>query len=69
METEKEKLAFDKSNYMIMFVGLACMMIGFIVMTLDKEPFGFGFFGITLGPLLLCIGFVVEIFAILYKKK
>jgi hypothetical protein len=69
MENNKEKLAFDKTNYQIMLGGLLLLIVGFIIMSLDKEPFGFGFLGLTLGPILVFLAFIVEIFAILYKKK
>jgi hypothetical protein len=39
-------------------------VIGFIVMTLDKEEFGFGFLGLTLGPVLVLIGIVIPVFAL-----
>lgn len=67
-----EKLPFSKKNYQRMLIGLAILILGFVVMTLDQEEYGFGFLGLTLGPLLVVCGFVVEIFAILHdpdKKK
>ena len=39
------KFAFQKTNYIIMLVGLAVLFIGFYIMTIDQEPYGFGFFG------------------------
>jgi hypothetical protein len=62
-------LPFGKKNYQMMIAGLLIIMIGFIVMTLDKEPHGFGFLGITLSPVIVLIGFVVEVFAILHTPK
>jgi hypothetical protein len=59
--------AFGKRNYRIMLVGLLVMAIGFIIMTLDTEPYGYGFLGLTLGPIVLVIGFVIQFFAILVK--
>jgi hypothetical protein len=38
-------------------------------MTLDKEDYGFGFFGITLGPIIVVAGFILEFFAIFHKEK
>ncbi|MCU0325683.1 MAG: DUF3098 domain-containing protein [Spirosomaceae bacterium] len=61
-------LPFGKGNYTIMLVGLALIIIGFIIMTLDKEEFGFGFLGLTLGPSIAFLGFMVEIYATLKKK-
>lgn len=65
--SEKHKLAFGKKNYMIMLIGLAVLIAGFIIMTLDNTRFGFGFLGLTLGPVLIMIGFIIELFAILQK--
>ena len=52
-----------------MLVGLAVLFLGFIIMSLDSEEFGFGFMGLTLGPIIVFAGFMIEIAAILYKKK
>jgi hypothetical protein len=67
MEENKNRLAFGRKNYIIMLVGIALLVIGFVIMTLDTEPYGLGFMGITLGPIIVMAGFVVEIFAILIK--
>ena len=67
--SNKEKLAFKKTNYLIMLAGVAVLTIGFFIMTLDKEDYGFGFLGITLGPIVVMIGFIIEFFAIFYKSK
>ncbi len=66
---KKSKLAFGRQNYLLMLVGIALIAIGFIVMSMDKEPFGFGTLGLTIGPLIVMSGFVVEFFAILRKPK
>jgi hypothetical protein len=52
-----------------MIIGLAILISGFIIMSLDTEPFGFGFLGITLGPVVVMAGFIFEIYAILYSPK
>lgn len=67
--SNKEKLAFKKANYLIMLAGVAVLTIGFFIMTLDKEDYGFGFLGITLGPIVVMLGFIIEFFAIFYKSK
>ncbi|HZY78716.1 MAG TPA: DUF3098 domain-containing protein [Cyclobacteriaceae bacterium] len=63
------KLPFGKKNYQMMVVGLVIITVGFIVMMLDTEPHGFGFLGITLSPIIVLTGFVVEVFAILHTPK
>ncbi len=63
------KLPFGKKNYQLMVIGLLILAAGFTIMTLDKEPHGFGFLGLTLGPMVALAGFVVELFAILKKPS
>ncbi|HWA35250.1 MAG TPA: DUF3098 domain-containing protein [Cyclobacteriaceae bacterium] len=63
------KLPFGKRNYQLMIIGLVVLVVGFTVMTLDTEPHGFGFLGLTLGPIIAMAGFVVEIFAILHRPS
>jgi uncharacterized membrane protein HdeD (DUF308 family) len=63
------KLAFGKNNYTLMIIGMFTLALGFIIMTMDKEQYGFGFLGLTLGPIIVVIGFIIEIFAVLIKPK
>ncbi len=60
-------MPFGKANYQLMVAGIVTVLLGFFIMTLDTEPFGFGFLGLTLGPILVTVGFVIEFFAILRK--
>jgi hypothetical protein len=69
MNETKSKLAFSRINYILMMAGIGILSIGFIIMTMDKETYGFGFLGLTLGPILVMAGFIFEIFAILYRQK
>jgi hypothetical protein len=64
---KKSKLAFTKENYMLMVIGLSAIILGFLIMALDPEPHGFGFLGLTLGPIIVITGFIIEIFAIMKK--
>ena len=63
----EQDLAFSKINYYIMIGGLIVLALGFFIMTLDKEPFGFGFLGLTLGPIIVMVGFLIQFVAILYR--
>ncbi|WP_114782282.1 DUF3098 domain-containing protein [Botryobacter ruber] len=65
----KPRLAFGRKNYILMLAGIAVLALGFFIMTLDTEPYGLGFLGITLGPLVVIAGFVIELFAILITDK
>ena len=62
-----EKLPFGKKNYRLMIIGLVIIVIGFTIMSMDSEPQGFGFLGLTLGPIVTVFGFLFEIYAILHK--
>ncbi|MEL6556759.1 MAG: DUF3098 domain-containing protein [Bacteroidota bacterium] len=66
---EKSKFAFDKMNYILMIAGVVVLLLGFYVMSIDTEEYGFGFYGITLGPIIVMLGFIIEFFAIMYKSK
>jgi hypothetical protein len=67
--TDMSKLPFGKKNYQLMVAGIVVLVIGFTIMTLDSQPHGFGFLGLTLGPVIAVAGFVVEVFAILYRPS
>ena len=62
-------MPFGRKNYLLMLIGIGCLVAGFIIMSMDGEEFGFGFLGLTLGPLVVMAGFVIEIFAILHNAK
>jgi hypothetical protein len=65
----KSSFPLDSKSNLILIVGILIMFIGFFVMTLDKEPFGFGFLGITLGPILVLTGVVIPVFALFRIRK
>lgn len=52
-----------------MVIGLLILILGFTIMSIDKADYGFGFMGLTLGPIIVMTGFLIEIFAILYRPK
>jgi hypothetical protein len=62
-------LPFGRQNYVLMLAGIGIILAGFFIMSLDKEEFGFGFLGLTLGPIVVMGGFVLEFFAILARPK
>lgn len=67
-QNNKEALPFGKSNYTLLIIGIVIMLVGFFVMTLDKEAFGFGSLGITVGPIIVFVGFMFQFYTI-FKKK
>lgn len=71
------KFAIPMKNVVYLLAGLALMIVGYILMTgggttdpsvfPEKEMFSFR--RVTLAPLFILAGFVVEVFAIMYKPK
>lgn len=68
MEKNK-KMPFGPANYKLMLIGIALIAIGFITMSLESEQHGFGFLGLTLGPIIVMSGFIIEIYAIVKEPK
>ncbi len=64
-----EKLPFGKKNYQLMIIGIVTLITGFTVMSLDTQPHGFGALGLTVGPIIVMAGFIIEIFAILQTPE
>jgi hypothetical protein len=68
---------FDRSNYMWMIGGVVLILIGFALMSggksADPHQFNFdeiySFRRITLAPIVVLLGFAVEIYAIMKKPK
>jgi len=63
----ENKLPFGKKNYQWMIIGVFTLILGFVIMSLDNKQHGFGFLGLTLGPIIVMAGFIIEIYAILHK--
>jgi hypothetical protein len=63
----ESKLPFGKKNYQLMLIGVLTLVVGFVIMSMDSEQHGFGFLGLTLGPMIVMAGFIIEIVAILRK--
>jgi hypothetical protein len=59
---------FSKKNYLLLFVGLGMIVLGFVIMGMDATPHGNGFMGLTLGPIITLSGFIVEFYAIFAKS-
>ena len=77
-KTNKDsQFAFTKNNYIILGVGVLFIIIGLFLMqgggsedpTIHNEEEMFGFRRITLAPILIIGGFIINIFAILYSPK
>lgn len=72
-----DNILFTKENYKWMLIGLVVMAIGFFVMAGGKSPNPSIFndkdvyspMRITVAPILIVAGLVIEIFAIMKKPK
>jgi hypothetical protein len=74
--TVSSEFAFGKQNYKLLLIGLALILVGFLLMigggSDDPNVFSdkiFNFRRLTLAPILVLAGYVVEIFAIMKKPK
>lgn len=76
-QAEVGPLMFDKNNYLLMIVGVAFILIGFALMSggASEDPNVFNaeevysFRRITLAPIFVILGFVIEIYAIFKGKN
>jgi len=77
-ETDKEfEFALSKENYILLAIGFAIIIIGFLLMiggrSNDPNIFNgkelYSFRRITLAPLVVLFGFIFEIYAIMKKPK
>ena len=75
---EKNNLdfAFTKMNYILLIVGILLICAGLILMigggSNDPNVFNDDIFNaqrLTIAPILIASGFIVEVFAIMYKAK
>ena len=68
--------AFTKRNYILLIAGLVFIISGLILMigggSEDPTKFSYEIFNfqrLTLAPILIAVGFIIEIFAIMSKNK
>lgn len=75
-KTKIMDFAFTKKNYILLITGLVFILSGIILMigggSEDPAKFSdeiFNFQRLTLAPILIVIGFIIEIFAIMSVKQ
>lgn len=72
---DKKNLAFGKTNFIMLAIGMAIVLLGFILMsggTSDENTFNpevYSAMHIKVAPVVTFIGFVSIIGAIIYKPK
>lgn len=75
-EKSKNTFAFGKTNYKLLLIGIGLLFLGYLLMIggasdtpneFSREIFSFR--RLTLAPIIIIAGFVVEIFAIMKKSE
>ena len=72
---DKKDLAFDKMNYILLAVGMAVVVLGFILMSgsgsteTSYDPDIFSARRIKVAPVVCLVGFVSMIYAVIRKPK
>ena len=73
--SDKQKFAFDKVNFILLAIGMAIVIIGFLLMTGPTssetvfEPDIFSVRRIKVAPVVCLLGFISMIYAVLRKPK
>ncbi|NLA24714.1 MAG: DUF3098 domain-containing protein [Bacteroidales bacterium] len=75
-KTNEIKFVLEKQNYILLLIGFVIIVIGFILMvgggTDDPAVFSdkiFSFRRITLAPIVVLLGFAIEVYAIMKKPS
>ncbi|PLX19316.1 MAG: DUF3098 domain-containing protein [Marinilabiliales bacterium] len=75
-EEKKVEFALGRENYILLIIGFAIIIFGFLLMIGGKaespDEFNeaiFSFRRITLAPIIVLFGFIFEIYAIMKKPK
>jgi hypothetical protein len=73
---ERRNFAFDRDNYKWLLIGMAFLLVGYLLMigggSDDPDVFNenmFDFQRLTLSPILLIIGYLLGIYAIMKKPR
>ena len=72
---DKKNLAFDKVNYILLAVGMAVVVLGFILMSggsSDETAYNPDIFSvrrIKVAPVVCLLGFISMIYAVIRKPK
>jgi membrane-bound ClpP family serine protease len=76
MSKSSTSFPFERINFIIMLVGIAVIALGYLLMigggSDDPNVFSeeiFSFRRLTLAPIVILLGFAIEVVAILYTPK
>jgi len=73
----ENRFPFTRENYTIMIIGIAVIIIGYALMVGGRSPDPNQFYPdqvyswrrITLAPIVIILGFIVEVYAIMKRPK
>lgn len=75
-QTENPKMPLTRKNYILLLAGFGIILLGFVLMagggSDSPDEFNYAMFSwrrITLAPILVIGGFVIEIYAIMRRYK
>ncbi len=75
-DNKEFKMVFEKKNYILMAIGVALILLGLVLLSgggsKDPAVFNESIFNIrriVVAPTVMLAGFVLEIYAIMYKPK
>lgn len=73
---EQKNFAFGKQNYIWMIIGVAVIILGYILLSGggsdDPDKFNYALFNtrrLVIAPILIVGGLVIEVYAIMKKSK
>ena len=69
---DKQKFAFDKTNFILLAIGMAVVILGFILMTGPSSVFQADIFSvrrIKVAPVVCFLGFIFMIYGVMRKPK
>ncbi|BEG99939.1 DUF3098 domain-containing protein [Bacteroides sedimenti] len=72
---DKKKLAFGKSNFILLAIGMVIIILGFILMTGPSttettfQPDIFSVRRIKVAPMVCFLGFIFMIYGVVHKPK
>lgn len=60
-------MVFERRNYMLLLLGVALVVVGYVIMRMENEVDGF--ISLYVAPLLILGGYLEIIYAILWRPK
>ena len=65
--SSKGSMVFERKNYILLLLGVALVVIGYVMMRMENEVDGF--ISLYVAPILLFAGYLEIVYAILWRPK